>query len=55
VSAAIIGATRPEQVRENVKASGVTLEAGLMRRIDESLGQVVIRDPAQTSSPASRP
>ena len=29
VSAAIIGATRPEQVRENVKASGVKLDAGL--------------------------
>jgi aryl-alcohol dehydrogenase-like predicted oxidoreductase len=55
VSAAIIGATRPEQVRENVKASGVKLDAGLMRRIDETLGPLVIRDPAQTSSPASRP
>jgi aryl-alcohol dehydrogenase-like predicted oxidoreductase len=55
VSAAIIGATRPEQVRENVKASGVTLDAGLMRRIDETLGRVIVRDPAQTTSPAARP
>jgi aryl-alcohol dehydrogenase-like predicted oxidoreductase len=55
VSAAIIGATRPEQVRENVKASGVKLDAGLMRRVDETLGPLVVRDPAQTSSPASRP
>ena len=31
VSAAIIGATRPEQVRENVKASGVRLDPGLMQ------------------------
>ena len=30
VSAAIIGATRPEQVRENVRASGVRLDPGLM-------------------------
>jgi aryl-alcohol dehydrogenase-like predicted oxidoreductase len=55
VSAAIIGATRPEQVRENVKAAGVRLDSGLMSRIDEALGQVVIRDPARTASPPSRP
>jgi aryl-alcohol dehydrogenase-like predicted oxidoreductase len=55
VSAAIIGATRPEQVRENVKASGVTLDPALMSRIDEVLGPVIERDPAQTVSPPSRP
>ena len=55
VSAAIVGATRPEQVRENVKASGVRLEAGLLSRIDEVLGDVVERDPARTSSPRVRP
>jgi len=55
VSAAIVGATRPEQVRENVKASGVRLDAALMRRIDEALGDVVVRDPALTESPRVRP
>jgi len=55
VSAAIVGATRPEQVSENVKASGVLLEPELMRRIDEALGDVVERDPARTASPPSRP
>jgi aryl-alcohol dehydrogenase-like predicted oxidoreductase len=55
VSAAIIGATRPEQVRENVKASGVVLDQALMRRIDEILGPVIVRDPARTSSPERRP
>ena len=55
VSAAIIGATRPEQVHENVKAAGVRLDASLMSRIDEALGDVVIRDPARTASPPSRP
>jgi aryl-alcohol dehydrogenase-like predicted oxidoreductase len=55
VSAAIVGATRPEQVRENVKAAGVRLEAGLLSRIDEVLGEVIIRDPARTASPPSRP
>lgn len=55
VSAAIIGASRPEQVRDNVKASGVELDAGLMKAIDEVLEPVVTRDPSLTSSPATRP
>jgi aryl-alcohol dehydrogenase-like predicted oxidoreductase len=55
VSAAIVGATRPAQVHENVKAAGVTLDAGLMSRIDEALGDAVIRDPSRTASPPSRP
>ncbi|BAL86617.1 putative aldo/keto reductase [Actinoplanes missouriensis 431] len=55
VSAAIIGASRPEQVRDNVKASGVELDAGLMKAIDEILDPVVTRDPSLTSSPANRP
>jgi aryl-alcohol dehydrogenase-like predicted oxidoreductase len=57
VAAAIIGASRPEQVAENVKASGVVIPAELMARIDEVLGDVVERDPARTteSSPATRP
>jgi voltage-dependent potassium channel beta subunit len=55
VSAAIIGATRPEQVRENVKASGVQLDAEIMRKIDQALGPVIERDPARTVSPPARP
>lgn len=55
VSSAIIGASRPEQVGENVKAAGVRLESGLLARIDEVLGPVVERDPAETVSPAERP
>jgi aryl-alcohol dehydrogenase-like predicted oxidoreductase len=54
VSAAIIGASRPEQVTENVKASGVKLEDELMQRIDDVLDGVVERDPAKTQSPAIR-
>ncbi|OJV81499.1 MAG: aldo/keto reductase [Cellulomonas sp. 73-92] len=55
VAAALIGASRPEQVAENVKASGVVIPAELMTRIDEVLGDVVVRDPALTaqSSPAA--
>ncbi len=55
VSAAIVGATRPEQVRENVKASGVRLGDDLMRAIDDVLGPEIERDATRTASPASRP
>ena len=55
VSSAIIGASRPDQVRDNVKASGVKLDGSIMKRIDEVLGNVVVRDPAKTVSPAKRP
>ncbi|RKH12680.1 aldo/keto reductase [Corallococcus sp. CA053C] len=55
VASAIIGATKPEQVLDNVKATGVKLDAELLRRIDSILGPVVERDPAQTTSPTRRP
>ncbi|MER7005668.1 aldo/keto reductase family protein [Dactylosporangium sp. NPDC000555] len=55
VSSAIVGASRPEQLEDNVKASGVKLDAELMKRIDEVLDPVVQRDPALTQSPAERP
>jgi len=54
VCAAIVGATRPEQVRDNVRASGVRLDPGLMTRIDDVLGPAVFTDPAATASPRSR-
>jgi aryl-alcohol dehydrogenase-like predicted oxidoreductase len=49
VAAAIIGATRPEQVHDNVAAAGVSLDAGVLARIDDVLGDVVERDPAKTA------
>ena len=56
VSAAIIGASRPEQVHDNAKAAGVELPAEVLTRIDEILGDVVTSDPAETAkaSPAER-
>jgi hypothetical protein len=42
-------------VRENVKAAGVRLDASLMSKIDEVLGQIIVRDPARTKSPPARP
>jgi aryl-alcohol dehydrogenase-like predicted oxidoreductase len=52
VAAALIGASRPEQVTENVKAAGVKIPAELMARIDEALGDVVVRDPRKTKETA---
>jgi len=54
VSSAIVGATRPEQLEDNVKASGVTLDADLLAAIDVVLADVVVADPALTTSPATR-
>ena len=55
VSAAIVGASRPEQVRENARASGVKLDQAVLTRIDEIMEPVIVRDPALTQSPAARP
>src|SRR5262249_17101608 len=54
IAAALVGASRPEQIRENVKASGVKLDDEVMKRIDEALGDVVERDPSHTESPNPR-
>ncbi|MEZ7128636.1 aldo/keto reductase family protein [Nonomuraea sp. AD125B] len=54
VSSAIVGASRPEQVRDNVKAAGVKLDQDVLRRIDDALGPIVERDPAKTTSPRPR-
>ena len=48
VASAIIGASRPEQVHDNVAAAGVTLEPAILARVDEILGDLVERDPAKT-------
>ncbi len=55
VSAAIVGATRPEQLQDTVKASGVKLDADVLKAIDEAVDPIVERDPAKTESPAQRP
>jgi len=53
VASAIVGASRPEQVRDN--AAATALPADLKRAVDEVLAGVVESDPARTVSPASRP
>ncbi|AMD87803.1 aldo/keto reductase [Actinomyces radicidentis] len=54
VSAALVGASRPEQLVENVKASGVRLGQDVLDAIDAALGDVVERDPSLTRSPSRR-
>ncbi len=54
VSSAIMGATKPSQVKENVKASGVKLDASVMKAIDSALGTLPERDPKQNISPNPR-
>ena len=55
VSSAIIGASRPEQVTENVKAAGVKLDAEVMKRIDDVFAGLIEVDPRKTVSPERRP
>jgi len=55
VSSAIVGASRPEQLADTVRASGVHLDDDVMAAIDIALGDVVERDPSLTSSPEKRP
>jgi aryl-alcohol dehydrogenase-like predicted oxidoreductase len=55
VASAIIGASRPDQVTDNVGAAGVTLDVEVLKRIDDALGDIVERDPARTVSPGTRP
>jgi aryl-alcohol dehydrogenase-like predicted oxidoreductase len=54
VASAIIGASRPEQVKDNVTAVGVRLDPELKRRMDELLAPVTATDPALTTSPKPR-
>ncbi|OBJ32018.1 MULTISPECIES: aldo/keto reductase family protein [Mycolicibacter] len=44
VAAALVGASRPEQVTENVKAAGVRIPEELLARIDQVLGDAVTSD-----------
>jgi len=55
VSAAIVGASRPEQVTDNAAAAGVRLDDEIMKRIDGALDGVILADPNLTFSPQPRP
>ncbi|MEN0104497.1 MAG: aldo/keto reductase, partial [Curtobacterium sp.] len=55
VASAIVGASRPQQVTDNVKAVGVKLDADALKAIDDALGDIPERDSSKSVSPASRP
>lgn len=55
VAAAIVGASRPGQISDNVGAVGVELDDDLVAAIDEALSPVVVDDPRMTRSPKRRP
>ena len=55
VSSAIMGATKPAQIKDNVKASGVKLRPGIMKAIGGAIGKVAERDPKKNVSPNPRP
>ncbi|KPG80793.1 aldo/keto reductase family protein [Frigoribacterium sp. RIT-PI-h] len=54
VASAIIGASRPEQVESNAKASGVTLEADVLSRIESIFDGLAETDPRKTQMPSGR-
>ncbi len=57
ISAALVGASKPEQLIDSAAASDVVLTDDVLTAIDAVLGDVVVRDPARTldSSPKQRP
>ena len=54
VSSAIVGASRPEQITDNVKAVGVEIPQDVMTQVDEILSGLIVTDPAETKSPPAR-
>ena len=54
VASALVGASRPEQVEDNVAAAGKKLDADLMKAIDDVLGDAVIDDPGMTAQTAPK-
>ncbi|WP_022899709.1 aldo/keto reductase family protein [Humibacter albus] len=54
VAGAIVGASRPEQVKSNAEAAGVKLDDEALARIDEVILPVATTDPALTVSPETR-
>jgi aryl-alcohol dehydrogenase-like predicted oxidoreductase len=52
VASAIVGASRPEQVHANAKASGVELSAETLAAIDDALGDAPVKEP--TLAPLAR-
>jgi aryl-alcohol dehydrogenase-like predicted oxidoreductase len=54
VASAIVGATRPEQLDDNVKAANIVLEPAIMAEINTVLDGIVVSNPRKTESPKTR-
>lgn len=55
IAGAIVGASSAEQISSNIAATGVEIPAEIMQKVDAVLGDSIVRDPALTKSPESRP
>lgn len=57
VAAALVGASRPDQIASNAKAAGVKIPEDVMTQVDALLGDSVETDPAKTAerAPQTRP
>ena len=55
VASAIVGASKPEQLDDNVAAAEVKLASSLMKSIDDALAGVIVTDPRKTEAPITRP
>lgn len=55
VSSAIVGASRPEQIAENVKAAELELEPDFVAALEKALAPTTLFDPGFTFSPPTRP
>jgi aryl-alcohol dehydrogenase-like predicted oxidoreductase len=50
-----VGASRPEQIAENVKALDIVLEPDFVEAIEKTLEPATLFDPGFTLSPERRP
>jgi aryl-alcohol dehydrogenase-like predicted oxidoreductase len=54
VTAAIVGARTPEQIKSNLGADEIEIPTEIMKKVDEILGDSIISDPSLTKSPPER-
>jgi aryl-alcohol dehydrogenase-like predicted oxidoreductase len=54
ISSAIVGASRPQQILDNVKAVGVEIPGSIMVEVDKILAGSIVSDPSETKSPPAR-
>jgi len=55
VSAAIVGASRPDQIESNIAAAGKQIPAEIMSKVDQVLAGSIVTDPTLNKSPDTRP